>query len=61
MTTTHPAPDAAPLAMSSMDVAGAARVVTGRLREDELVQVVESEDVAHDVPAEAPAGKGARA
>ncbi len=37
------------------------RLVTGRLREDELVQVVESEDVAHDVPAEAPAGKGARA
>ncbi|MBP6404999.1 MAG: TRAP transporter small permease, partial [Ramlibacter sp.] len=30
------------------------RLLTGRLREDELVQVVESEDVPHEVPHEVP-------
>jgi hypothetical protein len=35
------------------------RLLTGRLSEDELVQVVESEDVVHVAPAPLPQGEKA--
>ncbi len=35
------------------------RLLSGRITDDELVQVVESEDMPHEVPAELPQGAGA--